>query len=171
MEAVRQAVKLVLTAHPYPAIVVDRYWNLLQANDGAPLFLADVDPELLRPPVNVIRVSLHPGGLAKRATNFAEYAEHLVLRLRQLVDATGDPELVALLDEAVGYVGPAAEHMHGDPGVVMPLALDTPQGEVRLFSTLALIGSPRDVTTEELTIEAFYPADRVSRERYERLLS
>jgi hypothetical protein len=170
MEAVRSAVDMVLAAHPYPAIVVDRYWNLLRANDAAGLFLADVDPSLLEPPVNVIRVSLHPGGLARRATNFAEYAEHLVLRLRLLVEASADPRLCDLLDEALGYVGPLADGMHGDPGVVMPLSLDTPEGEVRLFSTLALIGSPLDVTTEELTIETFYPADTASRERLERLL-
>lgn len=169
MEAVSHAVDLVLGAHPYPAIVVDRYWNLLRANGPAGIFLADVDPSLLEPPVNVVRISLHPLGLAPRATNFAEYAEHLVMRLRLQVEATADPRLAELLDEVLDLVGPVVADAHGDPGVVMPLAIRTPVGEVRMFSTLALIGSPRDITTDELTIEAFYPADAESRERLEQL--
>lgn len=169
MDAVSHAVDLVLGAHPYPAIVVDRYWNLLRANAAANLFLVGLDEELLQPPMNVMRISLHPGGLAPRATNFVEYAEHLVLRLREQVDATADAVLADLLDEVLGYVGPSVAQAHGFAGVVMPLAITTPEGEVRMFSTLALIGSPRDVTTDELTIEAFYPADAESRERLERL--
>ena len=169
MEAVSAAVDMVLRAHPYPAIAVDRYWNLLRANAAAGLFLAGVDPSLLEPPLNVVRISLHPNGLGGRATNYAEYAEHLVLRLRQQAEATADPVLIALLDEALGYVGTAVAEARGEPGVVMPLAMTTLEGEVRMFSTLALIGSARDVTTDELMIEAFYPADAESRDRLERV--
>ena len=171
MAPVREAVELVLAAHPYPAVVVDRHWDLVRANDPASLFLAGVDAELLVPPVNVIRVSLHPGGLARRARNYDEYAAHLVGRLRQMVDASGDAVLSALLVEALGYAGPHAAEAGTEPGVVMPLVLDTDAGEVRLFSTLATFGTPLDVTTDELTIEAFYPADRESRLLLERLTS
>ena len=170
MAAVCEAVELVLGAHPYPAVVVDRHWNLVRSNAPTALLLVDVAPALLVPPVNVIRVALHPDGLARTSRNFDEYAEHLVARLRHMVDASGDPVLAALLDEAVGYVSPHAAAAGGEPGVVMPLVLATPEGDLRLFSTLATFGTPLDVTTEELTIEAFYPADPDSRRLLERLL-
>lgn len=170
MAPVRAAVEMVLDAHPYPALVVDRHWNLVQANAAVGVFLAEVAPTLLEPPANVLRLSLHPDGIARLARNYDEYAAHLVGRLRHMVDASGDRELEALLDEVLGYVGPhAAAASFDDPGVVMPLVLALPVGELRLFSTLATFGTPLDVTTEELTIEAFYPADAESRARLEQL--
>jgi transcriptional regulator with XRE-family HTH domain len=169
MAAAREALELVLRAHPYPAIIVDRYWNLVQSNDAVGVLLEGVDPALLAPPANAVRLALHPDGLRRRARNFEEYAEHLLQRLHHLVEATDDPKVVALLDEMRGYVTLA--EATGDPGVVMPLVLDTPVGELRLFSTLATFGSPLDVTLEELTIEAFYPADPESRRLLEDLLA
>lgn len=168
MAPVRRAVQMVLDAHPYPAIVVDRHWNLVQANEHIGVLLSEVAPWLLEPPVNVIRVALHPDGLARCARNPDEFGTHLVRRLRRMVDASGDAELAALLDEAVGYVG-AAAHGPVDTDVVMPLVLALPAGELRTFSTLSTFGTPLDITTDELTIEAFYPSDEDSRLLLERL--
>lgn len=164
MAPVRAAVDMVLQAHPYPALVIDRHWNLVQANAAVGVFLTDVAPHLLEAP-NVVRISLHPDGLGRVARNYEEYAAHLVARLRAMVDASGDPVLVALLDEALGWAGAhVAAAAHDEPGVVMPLVLGLPQGELRLFSTLSTFGTPLDVTTEELTIEQFFPADDDSRD-------
>ena len=163
MAAARDALELVLRAHPYPAVIVDRYWNLVQTNDAVRVLLDGVDPELLMPPVNALRLALHPDGLRRRAANFEEYAEHLLQRLRHLADTTNDPKVTALLEEMRGYVGDELGYGDGDPGVLIPVVLDTPDGELRLFSTLSTFGSPLDVTLAEMTIEAFYPADADSR--------
>ena len=171
MSAVRDALELVLRAHPYPALIVDRYWNLVQANDAIGILLEGIDPALLVPPVNAVRLALHPDGLRRRALNFEEYAEHLLQRLRHLVDATNDAKVTALLDEMRGYVGDDIGRSDSEPGVLIPVVLDTPDGELRLFSTLSTFGTPLDVTLEELTIEAFYPADADSRRLLEGLLA
>lgn len=156
---VRDVVDLVLGAHRYPAVVVDGRWDLVAANGAAGLFLDDVAVELLTPPVNVIRLSLHPDGLAPRVVNFAEYAGHVLARVRRLIANAPDPVLEQLLAEF--------EHLETitpdrPDGVVLPLELRVPNGVVRMFSTITTFGSPRDVTLSELAIETFYPADEVS---------
>lgn len=161
MAPVRQALDLVLSHHePYPALVVDRTWHLVRANAGAGLLLEGLDPALLAGRPNVLRLSLHPDGLGGRLHDLATFSGHVLGRLRRQVALTGDPELAALHDELAGYPGvcavePTAEH----PGVVLPLRLTTPRGELSLFSTATTFGTAADVTLAELTVESFFPAD------------
>jgi transcriptional regulator with XRE-family HTH domain len=156
---VRGVVDMVLAAHRYPAVVVDARWDLVAANAAAGVFLDDVAAELLAPPINVIRLSLHEGGLAPRVVNFAEYAGHVLARLRRLVANGPDPVLEALLTE-FGHL--EAILPERSDGVVLPLQLRAPAGVIRMFSTITTFGTPRDVTLSELAIETFFPADDAS---------
>jgi len=166
MRPVRDALDRIVTLHdPYPALVVDRQWNIITANFGAVSLLDGIAAELLTPPVNVMRVSLHPRGLAARTHNFATWAAHLIGQLRQQVESSGDVELQALLDEVAHYPGVPAEPAPPDPfnRVVTSVRFDTPEGEeLALFTTIATLGAPTDVTAAELAIETFYPADERS---------
>ncbi|WP_239467846.1 helix-turn-helix domain-containing protein [Microvirga arvi] len=165
LASMRQAVDLVLRGHdPYPALAVDRHWSLVSANDALVSLIGDVDPALMKPPVNVLRLSIHPAGLARRIVNFTEWRNHLVHRLRGQVDATGDAALAALIEELRSYPtpdaaarGPKAGHDYA--GIVVPLQLLTEEGVLTLFSTTTIFGTPVDVTLSELAIEAFFPAD------------
>jgi transcriptional regulator with XRE-family HTH domain len=163
LEPVRAAIGLVLEGHePYPAVVVDRWWDLVAANRGIDLFTAGAAPELLEPPVNVLRLALHPDGAARRILNLGEFRAHLLDRLRRHVALTADERLAALSEEVAGY--PAPEPDHGATSgaeIVVPLRLRAPGGggELRLFSTIATFGTALDVTVAELAIEAFFPAD------------
>ncbi len=163
MAAVRQAVRLVLKAHePYPAVVVDRKWNLVDANETISLLTAGAAPELLAPPVNALRLSLHPQGMAPRIVNLGEWRTHLLSRLRREVAVTADPDLTALYDELSDYPGDdAAPHAEvpGPGDVVVPLRIRTEVGELRFFGTVATFGTPVDITVAELSIESFFPAD------------
>ena len=159
LRAVRDALKRVLDGHePYPAAVVNRWWELVDANAGIALFTGDVSPELLEPPVNVLRLSLHPDGMAPRIANLPEWRAHLLARLHRQAEATGDQRLTALHDELSAYPGGRA----GTPGpadVVVPLRYRAGGAELSFLSITAVIGTPMDVTVEELAIESFYPAD------------
>jgi len=162
MADVAAAIDGILTAHlPFPALVVDPGWDLVSANDAVYALLDGVAPRLLEPPVNVIRLTLDPDGLAPRIANLAEWREHLLVRLAHEHDATGDPRLAALLDD----LGPVGRGMVGrTPGLVVPLRLRTPDGgELSFLSTTTVFGTPREVTLSELAIEAFYPADAATR--------
>ncbi len=156
---VRDLVDLVVSAHRYPAIVVDSRWDLVAANAAASLFLIGVAEHLLTPTTNVIRLSLHADGLRSRVLNFDEYAGHVLARLRRLVAHSPDPTLTALLEEFDDLDVTAPEHVDG---VVMPLVLDVDGTPVRMFTTIATFGTPREVTLSELAIETFYPADPAS---------
>lgn len=166
MQPAREALDLVLRGHePYPAVVVDRLWNLVAANAAAGLFLEDVDPSLLEPPLNVLRLSLHPAGLAGRVPNLAEVSAHLLTRLRRQVHLTGDPDAAALYEELSGYPGvtatePAPGAAEGPGEVVVPVRFVARGRELRLFSTIATFGTAVDLTLAELAIESFFPADR-----------
>jgi transcriptional regulator with XRE-family HTH domain len=159
LQAVRNALKRVLDGHePYPAAVVNRWWELVDANAGIALFTGGVSPKLLEPPVNVLRLSLHPDGMAPRIANLPEWRAHLLARLHRQAETTGDQRLAALHEELAAYPGGRA----GTPGpadVVVPLRYRTPQTELSFLSITAVIGTPMDVTVEELAIESFYPAD------------
>ena len=165
LASMRQAVDLVLKGHdPYPALAVDRHWSLVAANDALMALVDGVDPALLKPPVNVLRLSLHPAGVARRIANFTEWRDHIVARLIRQVDVTGDAGLAALVEELRAYPipdkalrGPAARRDYA--GVVVPLHLATEEGMLTLFSTTTIFGTPVDVTLSELAIEAFFPAD------------
>jgi transcriptional regulator with XRE-family HTH domain len=165
MAEVRQALDLVLTHHePYPAIVVDRVWNIVLANNGAQLLLQGVEPDLLEPPLNALRVSLHPRGFAPRIEDFPTFSGHVMARLRRQVAMTGDPALTALYDELATYPGvvevePLTEH----PGIVLPVRARTSQGVLSFFTTLTTFGTAADVTLSELSVEQFFPADEATR--------
>lgn len=168
LAAARQAVELILKGHePWPALAVDRHWNLVSYNALVPRLLAMADPSLLQAPVNVLRLSLHPLGLAPHLANLAQWRTHLFERLRQQIAATADPALVALLEELRAYPVPPDTHHHLDgemPGVVMPFQLRTPHGLLSFISTITIFGTPVDVTLQELALETFFPADDFTRE-------
>jgi hypothetical protein len=158
-------VQLLLTAHePYPALAVDRHWNLVAHNRAVARFLDGMDAELLKPPVNVLRLSLHPRGMAPRIVNLAQWRADVLARLRQQVRASGDAVLAGLLAELQGY-GPGETSPNSDElaGVVVPLQLRRPDGQVlKLISTITVFGTPVDVTLSELALETFFPADEAS---------
>ena len=167
MAPVRGAVRQVLGGHePYPAVVVDRNWNLVDANAGVALLTEGVAEELLAPPANVLRVSLHPEGMAPRIVNLGEWRAHLLGRLRRQVALTAEPELIRLLEELRAYPCEQPEPEVEIPGpgdVVVPLRIrhggSRDGGELSFFSTVATLGTPLDVTVAELVIESFFPAN------------
>jgi len=162
MQAPAQAVQLVLKAHePYPALAVDRHWNMVAHNRMVPLLLGMLPADLLTPPVNVLRLSLHPQGLAPLIVNLAQWRVHLLHRLGQQVQSSGDPVLAALADELRGYPAPTGDEalLHPDGQVYLPLQLQLPSGVLNLISTITVFGTPADITLSELALETFFPAD------------
>jgi transcriptional regulator with XRE-family HTH domain len=167
MVAAKQLVEAVLQGHsPYPALAVDRHWNLVVANDAAQALLADVAPVLLTPPINVLRASLHPDGLASRIVNLAEWRHHLLTRLCDDADRSADPALVTLHEELRALPAPISQrHYVRTSQIAVPLVLrDTSSDEILSFlSTTTVFGTATDVTLAELTLECFYPADDATR--------
>ena len=165
LREVRDAVSRVLAAHePYPAIAVDRYWNLVASNEALGPILEGVAPELLVPPVNTIRLALHPDGVAPRILNLGEYRADLVDRLDRAARLTGDPLLTELYEEMLGYPGPELGGQSPvDAAVTVGLQLAPAPGsdapELSFFSTITTFGTAVDVTVSELAVEAFFPAD------------
>ena len=165
MAEARDAVDLILRCHePNPALAMDRHWNLVAANRMVPLFLAGLDAEVLKPPVNVLRLSLHPQGLAPRILNLAQWKHHLFARLQQQIQATDDGALKTLATELHSYSPYHAPdtglHLQGETrGVVMPFQLQSSQGVLSFISTVTIFGSPMDITLQELALETFLPAD------------
>jgi hypothetical protein len=178
LREVRAAVDLMLAGlDPCPALAVDRHWNLLAANPAAGRLLAGIPPELAGPPVNVLRASLHPDGLAPRIANLAEWRGHLLERLRREVENTADPVLAALLEELRGYPAPrgaaprapAAHDGDAELPVAIPLRLRTDEGLLSFLSTTTVFGTAVDVTAAELVIESLLPADAHTAEALRRL--
>ncbi|PWC37841.1 helix-turn-helix transcriptional regulator [Azospirillum sp. TSO35-2] len=172
MQAARKAVDLVLAGHePFPALAVDRHWHLLAANRAVAPLLDGVAAALLTPPVNVLRLSLHPDGLAGRIGNWAEWRDHILTRLSRQIEVAADPALIALRSELQGYPAPTTATPSpppggdGHPDVVVPLRLRTAAGTLNLFSTTTVFGTAVDVTLSELAIEAFFPADAETADR------
>ncbi|MBW3632648.1 MAG: helix-turn-helix transcriptional regulator [Chloroflexi bacterium] len=163
LEVARAAVDRVLLGHePFPAMAVDRYWTLIAANRIVPALLTGAAPELLRSPVNVLRLSLHQEGLAPRIANLPEWRAHLLARLSRQVEITADPRLAELLQELQSYPGNLDTKGVDEPVsllVAVPLRLRTEHGLLSLLSTTMVFGTPVDVTLAELAIEAFFPAD------------
>jgi transcriptional regulator with XRE-family HTH domain len=177
LKAARQAIDQVLAGHePNPALAVDRHWTLIASNAATRRLLAGTDPALLHPPVNVLRLSLHPEGLAPRTANLGEWREHLLARLRRQIDISGDPVLVRLLRELRDYPGSDGPGSDGSDGVdrdatavAVPIRLITEAGVLAFFSTTTVFGTPVDITLSELAVEAFFPADQQTAETLRRL--
>ena len=174
MAAAKEAVQRILDCHaPWPALAMDRHWNLVMGNRMVFALIGDVAAELLKPPLNVLRLSLHPQGLAPRIANLRQWREHLFERLRQQINATGDDVLAALLAElktypqSFGSEGVALPGEHN--GVLMPFEFHTPQGVLRMIGTTTVFGSPVDITLQELAMETFFPADQATAEHLKAL--
>ncbi|WP_309101988.1 helix-turn-helix transcriptional regulator [Microbacterium sp.] len=170
LHAVADAFRALLDAHlPHPALVLDRWWDIVDRNAATDPLLAGCATELLEPPVNVIRLSLHPAGLAPRIRNLGQWRAFLLGQVRHRFERTADPRLADLLEEVSTY-----SHTAGDPGtgtgargndVVVPLRLLVDGAELAFFSIAASVVSATDVTLDDLHIEAFYPADAFTAEK------
>lgn len=163
MAPIHQALDRFLRAHePYPAVVLDRHYNLVSGNDAVAVLTAGVAPDLLEPPANALRVTLHPTGMAPQIVNLTEWSAHLLHRLRRQAALTADPELERLYDELSSYPGVSLESP-GEEGsgseIVLPLRMRAGDRELAFFSTISTFGTPVDITLAELVIEAFYPAN------------
>lgn len=167
----RAAIDLLLKGHePFPALAIDRHWTMVSANDSARAFLALAsEPALLSPPLNVLRLTLHPNGLAPAIANLGEWRHHLLDRLRRQVRTTADPALGALLAELEAYPDetspPASNRDDADAGdIFVPLRLSVAGRQLSFFSTTTVFGTPVDVTLAEIAIESFFPADEATRD-------
>jgi transcriptional regulator with XRE-family HTH domain len=163
LATIRGTLRQVLTAHePNPALVIDRHWNLVDANATVPLFLRGAAAELVVPPVNVLRLSLHPNGMAPRIVNLGQWRAHLLARLRRQAAATGDPMLSALHNELRDYPCDQPEpdvDLPGPGDLAVPLRYNHNGDILSFISITAVFGTPLDITLAELAIESFYPAD------------
>ena len=167
LASARATIDLLLKGlEPYPALAVDRYWQLVASNQATLRLLGGVAPELLEPPVNVLRLSLHPAGLAPRIRNLGQWRAHLLHRLHQQIDASHDPQLIALLRELHALPMPG-----GTPGtdiastIAVPMQLEVDGHVLSMLSTTTVFGTPVDITLAELALEAFVPADATTAER------
>ncbi len=169
---VREALDVILSGHePYPAVAVDRVWNMVASNSAmlALTEAVDIDPELLEPPINVMRVGLHPRGLGPLFVNLGDWHAHWLKRLERQLATTGDEQLASLIDEIAAYPVPRAEHdvVSEIAGSEMlgPVRVRTPDGgELSFFGMFATFDTPFEVTTSELAIELLFPADRATAE-------
>ena len=164
MAPVRAALERFLLAHePYPAVAVDRHWNVLAANRGIAYVNRDVAPELREPPANALRIALHPKGLAPRISNLANWSGYLLARLHREIEATGDRKLELLYEELVAYPGTTTEFDPAGPlnssDVLFMQELRLDDRELAFPCTLTTFGTPRDLTLAELSIVSFYPAN------------
>lgn len=167
LAAARRAVDVILKAHePYPALVVDLRWNLVAANAAIAPLMAGVDPELMSGPINVMRLSLHPKGLAPRIANLGEWHAHALERLRRQAELTADPGLLALIEEIRGYPRPPAPDRRPEDfgNVVIPFQLMVGDTLLSMIGTTTVFGTPVDITLSELTLETFFPADPATAE-------
>lgn len=159
----RRAVDLVLASHePFPALAVDRHWHLVAANRAVPLLLTGIPEELLQPPLNVLRLSLHPRGLAPRIENLGEWREHVFMRLQHQIGVTNDEGLIALVKELESYPGddtPGKTHDAQFGGLIVPLKIRSDAGILTYFTTTTVFGTAVDITFSELIIESFMPGD------------
>ena len=164
MSAVSDAINRIVDAHdPYPAVVVDHQWDLIVGNRAVSILTEGAASFLLEPPVNVLRLSLHPEGMAERIVNLAQWRNHVIARLRREVEVTADAQLGALLEELLTY--PSGGEWHeNESSLLVPLRIRAGDTELAMFSTTTVFGTPRDVTLAEIAIECFYPSDRETAE-------
>ncbi|WP_280423394.1 helix-turn-helix domain-containing protein [Nocardia carnea] len=175
LASARAALDHMLVAHePYPAVAVDRWWDVVAGNTALAVLTDGVAAHLMAGQPNVYRLVLHPDGLAARLANPRQVRDQLLERLARQVDTTGDPRLRDLHEEVATYPAPEAGAEDADTSVPgpfqVPIRLRTPEGELSLFGTMATFGAPADITLSELAIELFYPLDeftaRYLRSRY-----
>jgi transcriptional regulator with XRE-family HTH domain len=163
LTSVRHAISDVLAAHePNPAIVVDRHWNLVDANSAITLFMQDIADDLKQPPINVMRLSLHPRGAAPNIVNLTQWRAHLLGRLRREIAHTADARLAQLYEEVRSYECDGDTTSPDQPSaddVVVPLRFRVGNQELVFFSIVAAFGTPLDITVAELALELFFPAD------------
>jgi transcriptional regulator with XRE-family HTH domain len=169
---VREALDLILTGHePNPAVVVDRAWNLVAANSGMRVLAQDaaVDPVLLEPPVNVLRLGFHPRGMGPSIVNFGHWRSHFCQRLERQMAASHDPRLAALLEEIAGYPAPEEERDQAPDSAASQMLgpvrfRASGGGELSFFGMFATFDTPFEVTTSELAAELLFPADQATAE-------
>lgn len=169
MWAARETIQKLISAHmPYPALAVDRHWNLVTANESAMSLMKSVEPSLLNSPINVLRVSLHPEGLASKIVNFHQWKRHLIHKLDHDFIRSQDPVLFELKNELMGYVEPNAtsEDSQSFHNIAVPLVLNLDGKELTFISTITIFGSPNDVTLSEMALETFFPADEQTKKYF-----
>jgi len=170
LASVRHALRQVLAGHePHPALVMNRWWEMLDANAAVPVLVAGCAAELLEPPVNVLRLSLHPDGMAGRIENLAQWRTHLLGQVRRRAEQTGDERLAELHAELESYPGGQDMSVPAN-NVVLPLRLRHDTGTLSFFSISAAVETAADVTVDELVIESFYPADQETEQRLRALI-
>lgn len=168
MARARAAIERLLKAHePYPALAVDRQWMLVSANAAVAPLIAGADPVLVKPPVNVVRLSLHPRGLAPLIVNLSEWRAHMIERLRRQHRITRDAAVDALLIEVAAFPGgneKLTDNSAADDSdaIAVPLKLRTHGGILSFLITVTVFGTAIDITLSELSLEAFYPADETT---------
>ncbi|TCO26498.1 transcriptional regulator with XRE-family HTH domain [Kribbella steppae] len=160
LDRVREALERFVRAHePYPALAVDRRWNLILANDALDVFLDGVDPALLKPPINMMRLGLHPDGFAKRVRNLAQVRGYLLPRLARQAATTGDAELHTLYDELIAY-GPDHDNSPPDSAdIALPIRIHHRGADLCFINAITTFGTPFDITLEEIAVETYLPAD------------
>ena len=164
LASARAAIERILQAHkPYPAFAVDRRWNVVLSNSALPQLYEGCSPGLLRPPVNAVRLILHPLGMGPRILNFNEWRAHTIAVLRRQIEARADPVIQGLFREITGYPAPpgaaASAPLDGSERYAMPLRIATRFGPVSFLNTTTIFGTPTDVTLAELALEMLFPAD------------
>jgi transcriptional regulator with XRE-family HTH domain len=167
LASARLAIDQVLQAHkPYPAFALDRHWTIVLSNSALPQLYEGCSPDLLRPPINAIRLVLHPQGMGPRILNFIEWRAHTITVLRQQMEARADPAIQALLTEVMAYPAPAGgvalATTDGPQRYATPLRIATRMGTVSFLSTTTIFGTPTDVTLSELALEMLFPADEAT---------
>ena len=164
LESARQAIDQILQAHkPYPAFALDRHWNVALSNSALPQLYEGCSADLLRQPINAVRLVLHPSGMGPRIINFIEWRAHTISVLRQQIDTRPDPVTEALLAEVMTYPAPAGgmalATCEGPQRYATPLQIATRLGTVSFLNTTTIFGTPTDVTLSELALEMLFPAD------------
>ena len=160
----RQAIDRILRAHrPYPAFALDRHWNVVLSNSALPQLYERCSADLLRQPINAVRLVLHPLGMGPRIINFVEWRAHTITVLRQQIETVPDPVIQALLTEVMNYPAPtsgvAPATTEGPQRYATPLQIATRLGTVSFLNTTTVFGTPTDVTLSELALEMLFPAD------------
>jgi len=164
LEAAKAAIEAILKAHkPYPAFAVDRHWNIVMSNSALPQLYEGCSPDLMRPLVNAVRLTLHPAGMGPKIVNYSAWRAHVLSVLRQQIDARGDPVIHGLFAEASAYPTPPdcepVENFGAAERLATPFRVATRFGVMSFLGTVTVFGTPNDVTLSELALEMLFPAD------------